>query len=290
MRSVHVLSRAEAIGATLGFILLPACARQGSIASFSGLSFPRGRIVRRKTLSFPIARPDGSMPSLHLSGGTTPQDTTQTLTYQGYTAVLYPDDDYAEFYDPSGDLLFQMSGSVDSNGIFTVDATGPLTSATITGPQPSAVEAAGGATIGTATGTIDTSAETGSMTDTSSGLSMSFSTTNSGTMTIDPPGSLPPIETRIDGVGSGSGGAGGCGSHGCPQEVRIQAIGSQCGGALIAAALIAALVADEIAAAVVAGCAASDGIACAVLVALAAEVMAALGQWLERMLESACAQ
>lgn len=288
MRSARSLSRSEAIGSTLGFLLLSACAGQGSIASLSNAAFPRGRIVRRRTLSFPVARPDGSMPPLHLASGETPQDTSDTLTYEGYTAVLYSSESYAEFYDPSGNLLFQMSGSVDDNGILTIDATGQQDSATVTGPQPSAVEAAGGATLGTATGTIDTSSETGSMTDSSSGLSMTLATTTDGSMTIDPPDSLPPIETRIEGVGSGSGGSGGC-NHGCPQDVRVQSV-SDCGGAIIAAAIIAALVADALANGVVAGCAGSDGTACAVLVALAAEAMAALGQWLSKMVSSACAQ
>jgi hypothetical protein len=102
---------------------------------------------KSKKVAFPQPRPDGSIPPLHLSksrhkktvqpgdgggggtgggtgGGGDPSTADSSFTSNdGYTSYSYDSSDYAEVYDPNGDLSCQMYGD-DSSG-YSYDIVDP---------------------------------------------------------------------------------------------------------------------------------------------------------------------
>ncbi|MHB8432200.1 MAG: hypothetical protein ACYDCA_01095 [Candidatus Tyrphobacter sp.] len=297
MRSSRSLTRAEALGASLGLFLLPACSSLGGNAlPLEGLGRhpARGHVTTRPTLRFPAARPDGTFPSLELSSAIEPQSYDgEEMTYEGWTGIAYPNENYCEIYDNNGNLVGQISYSV-SNGVCTAIGVGPNETTTVTTPSLNAVMGAGGAAIGSVSGTFDDSSSTTNASDSISGVTLGQSVNSSGYNTMAPSDSLPALSFQLP-VWHGGGGNG-CGLHGCPQSVhepavRTMSAGMSCAGAILAALLIASVIGSILGEGLAGACGEPAApIACPIAGVIASGIIERLLNYLEQMIAGACTQ
>ncbi|HUY40447.1 MAG TPA: hypothetical protein VMV82_02630 [Candidatus Dormibacteraeota bacterium] len=293
------MTRAEALGASLGLFLLPACSSRlgGNALPLGGRGRhpARGHVTTRPTLRFPAARPDGTFPSskrIPSSELTASTSQGRSVVYDGVTCVVYDASNYAEIYDPSNTLIGQMNWSLDGSGELTAQGIGPGQTATVTTPNVSAVASAGSVAAGDAQSTITPSSSTVALTAAGSAVS-SDALDSRGVLTMTP------ADTTFPKISAywyqPPGGGGGHCLHGCPQIPIVKPMtagGSDCLQALLAALaiymLVGALIAD-----VLAPCAVpepAEGAYCAAASLAAGWMFSQTQNLVQQMVGQACPQ
>ncbi len=308
-RSSISLTRAEALGASLSLLLLPACGGANALLasavprspSAKGARRPAlGKVSTKPTLHFPASRPDGTTPALRRAAQSevTTEDSGsgQEFSYEGLTAIAYASQSYLELYDSSGNLMAQISWSVDGNGVMTATGVGPLQTATVTAPSISSVVAAGSVQIDSAGGSFSEPDSSLSFSDSNTQLGAQQTVSSSNSTTITPSlSSLPTLTFQLPVLHEGGGG--GCGSHGCPQVITAGGVqpmfaGGDCAAALLAAMLIITVIMDVLADIIIAACLPDEPfepVVCGAAFLLVTRMLDALENLLQELVNAYCA-